>query len=69
MKDLAILMYWIDNGKQPTLEASLSNESKIPRDRQLILNELNNNTTLSLRETARLSRPHKAKEVPLKKAI
>lgn len=69
MKDLAILMYWIDNGKQPTLEASLSNESKVPRDRQLIINELNKSTTRSLHETARLSRPHTAKEAPLKKAI
>lgn len=40
IKDLTILIHWIDNSKEPTLEASLYKKRKIPRERQLILNEL-----------------------------
>lgn len=40
IKDLFILFHWMDNEKRPALEASLSNKKKVPRERQLILNEL-----------------------------
>ncbi len=40
IKDLLILFHWMDNNKQSTLEASLNNCRKVPRDRQIILNEL-----------------------------
>lgn len=40
IKDLTILMHWVDNSKQPTLEASLFKKRKVPRERQLILNDL-----------------------------
>lgn len=40
IKDLFILFHWMDNEKRSTLEASFSNQKKVPRERQLILNEL-----------------------------
>lgn len=42
IKDLAILVHWMDNNKQSTLEASLLKKRKVPRERQLILNDLKN---------------------------
>ncbi len=44
IKDLAILMHWVDNSKQSTLEASLFKKRKVPRERQLILNDLKEET-------------------------
>jgi|GEM_PF-3636058 hypothetical protein len=40
IKDLAVLMHWMDNKQQPTLEAFLFKTRKVPRERQLILNDL-----------------------------
>lgn len=40
IKDLSILAHWMNNGQQAFLEASLLNMRKLPRERQLIITEL-----------------------------
>ncbi|MFN7118107.1 MAG: hypothetical protein ACK4TA_15010 [Saprospiraceae bacterium] len=61
IKDLAILMHWVDNSKQSTLEASLFKKRKVPRERQLILNDLKEeasrtNTNQQVKEEIRTSK-------------
>jgi len=41
IKDLAVLIHWRDNSLQSTLEASFLKKRKVPRERQLILKDLN----------------------------
>ena len=40
IKDLHSLLFWLDNTKQSTMEKTLSNSRKLPREKSQILQDL-----------------------------
>lgn len=40
MRDMLVLCYWLDNSKKNMLEASLSDQRKLPKEKADILREL-----------------------------
>ena len=57
IKEIAGLIFWVDNRKSKYLKAAIAKERKIPKEKQLINNQLNldNKDDDSLNQTQELS--------------
>ena len=42
MRDMLVLCYWLDNSKKATLETSLSDRRRLPKDKANLLRDLEN---------------------------